>query len=740
MALAEHEQPMGQFNPSGEVRADSVVNAVSPPAINWRALLWTGAALLFAAVAQFYFANRRDVMWDGVIFYAIAVVCFVLALRRLRPAEAYGPAALTAATTVPAIAPVAAPEIAAPPAVIRIETAPRPALRDLLANLTRASQRRPALIIAAVSIVSGLLAASLANRLDAESYAVPTFLWAIGWLGFTSVFALDAPLPTRAEALSRLRAWAALHRLELITVGGIMLLALLVRLLSLDMIPTALGGDEGTQGVWALDALTGKLKNPFITGWYDMPTMHFFIVSIFLRFFPIGSVAALRLPYMLLALLSVLWTYLLVRDLWGNRWLAVLAAFALATAHYHIHFSRLGSAQIVDTFFVTLVLWLYIRAERSGSLLTYALCGLALGFSNFFYYGARIIGIILAMFVLYRAVSGLVSAIRARRLTDESRATALRSVAGLIVMGITAGLVVAPLGLFWINHPATLTSRANAVGIYPSGWMDLALATTGMTEWQLIGEQIRKSLSAFNFTPDPTFWYYPQRPLLDAVSGVLFVFGLAYSVAKLRQRPYWLLVAWFFLSVTFGWIMTENPPSSMRMLVVTPAVAILVALGLQQVFRLVRHTAGAVAWLALPLVLFAIAFLNLNFYFREYTPDNEYGFVLSQVSTPLARTLQQRTDDYKAYVFNAGASYMVLWNGNGVFNYMLYGKEGVDVTEPLTGPPTFVDPARSAVFVFMNPQSSDIQYVQQAYPQGRLQIMTAPSGRYPFAVYEVNWQ
>lgn len=718
MTLAEHDHPAAQFNAPSNPQAESPFSPEAFPlaATDWRALILALAALAFAARGQYVFLHQPDYMWDGVVFYAVAAVCFMAAVRRLQPSPDYLPNSgqLSALSFQGREGEPLAP-------------APSQALSIAGSRLRW--------LVALAAAGCSLLAAYLANRDPAaESYWGPFGLWLIGWVGFLGAFALGSRLPGREELARRLQAWLAAHTLEVLALGSVMFIAFLVRLIALETIPINLGGDEGTQGVWALDALTGKLKNMFTTGWYNMPTLQFFIVAAFLRFFPLGSVAALRLPYALLGLLSVLWTYLLVRDLWGSRRLALLSAFILATFSYHIHFSRLGSSQIVDAFFITLILWLYVRAERSGNLLTYALCGAALGFSLYFYYGARIIGIILAVFILHRAVSGRIAWPNRRRMGTWDWQPLAREALGLVVLLVAAFLVLAPLIGHYSRAPETFTSRIQAVSILAPGYLDREAAYWQTTKLHIIGEQIRKSLTGFHFTPDPTFWYRPGRPLLDAVSAVLMVFGVTYGIMAWRRREYWLVVTWLCLAVTFGWVLTENPPSSMRMLVATPAVAILVAIGLEQLIRLGHRLWGRIAWAALPLVAGIIALLNLNFYFREYTPTTEYGYVASQVATPLARYLQQRGGDYQIYLLSSGE----VLSDNGVLHYMLYGTPAVDILEPLTGPPTFVDPSRDAVFVFLPSRRGELQWVRQAYPQGRLREFARPDGRPLFTLYDVG--
>ncbi|MER3458933.1 MAG: hypothetical protein C4309_10175 [Chloroflexota bacterium] len=104
------------------------------------------------------------------------------------------------------------------------------------------------------------------------------------------------------------------------------------------------------------------------------------------------------------------------------------------------------------------------------------------------------------------------------------------------------------------------------------------------------------------------------------------------------------------------------------------------------------------------------------------------------MATPLARYLQQRGGTYQVYLLSNGE----VLSDNGVLRYMLYGTPVVDVLEPLTGPPTFVDPSREAVFVFLPSRRGELQWVRQAYPQGRVREFAGLDGRPLFTLYDAG--
>lgn len=635
-------------------------------------------ALALAAAAQNYFDTKRDYFWDGVTLYAAACVSFLIGVV-VSQARAAGQGRGWS------------PDLEALRAWVR-----RHALRVTVGGLG-----------IALVVVAGLRA----NETPAPQNCYPLlYAWALGCTGFIGAFLPGDTLARLRGGWDYLRArvrpgapgrWIALALL------AVMLLAAAVRMVNLDTIPINLSGDEGTQGVAAREFLPSGGQPPvntnmFVTGWYSVPNMSFFYDAFGLLLFGDTSIAGLRFPWALLGWLAVLCTFLLVRELWHDNRLALLAAFLLAVNHYHLHFSRLGSNQVADTFFMSLTLWLFVRGERQGGLYNFALAGAALGASLYGYFGARVVGIVLGVYVLYKLVF-------TRGYWQKYRLA-------LVVTGLAAVLVAFPLLRHFQLNPELLSLRFNQVGIVPSGWLEREVVITGKSEAELWGEQWRKSLSAFNYWHDPTAWYLPGRPLLDSLTGIAFVLGAALAVWRARQPRYLLIAAWFLLSVFIGWVLTENPPSSMRVVVVAPSVAILAALAAWEAAGALRRVWPAALAYAAPAFLIAVAVLNLDFYFREYTPTAVYGNPDAEVATLLGRDLQRQADP-NLYVYFFGAPNMYFDFGS--IPYMAPDVEGTSL-EPLTGPQELFDPKtpRRTLFVFLEGRTQDEQYIVETYAGG----------------------
>ncbi|HEC34692.1 MAG TPA: phospholipid carrier-dependent glycosyltransferase, partial [Chloroflexi bacterium] len=670
-------------------------------------LLAVGLALTL--LGQTYFAWRRAYVWDGVVFYALGASLWAAALRRL-------------------------------------EAGPRRPVWPLRA--LRAAATRP--LRAALSGAGALMAVGAgiaAVRTTPGADFTPHLLaWALGLCLFLIGL---APVPERERWL-RLMGLARTHRMELIALTALLLVALTIRAVAMDAIPANFGGDEGTQALAALRLIGPPLGNPFSTGWYSVPTMSFLAYGLAMRVFG-PTVAGVRALSALIGTATVLATFLLARELAG-RWVGYIAATLVACGHYGIHFSRLASNQVADGLFGALALYLLLRglSPRSSPSLSgqsgrgssgrgrasvpaphrgssgrgssgrasvpaphqesplLALAGVVLGLSWYGYFGSRLMTIVVGLYLAWRALA------EPRFLARQGRGI------GVLIAG--ALLAMSPLAFHYLAHPAELFSRYNQVSIFASGWLEREVVITGRSATSLLLDQFWKSVSAFNLTPDPTFWYRPGVPLLDPVSGVFFVLGLTAATVKRRRPTQGLLLLWFWSFVLLGWTLTENPPSSQRGMVALPVVAILTALGLAETGAVVRRllarrdhedrnnlltvaSAGAPGQgnrrrrrygaATVGLVLCIIAVVNLGFYFGVYTPRRVYGNPTAEVADVLCDVLEVREGIPPIYFDGAPVMY---WDF-GAIGFRLREVEGENFSpgEGLEG----VDLSPGALFVVL---------------------------------------
>ena len=687
-----------------------------------RWLLLIGA-LGFAVLGQFYFATKPEFFWDGVAFYAVAVVLFLILVR--------GPSQR--------LTRVEPPESRLSPAlVIRRLLVGVALLLALVVVLQLAQSQKnhwPIFWMWIAGIICYLLAfARLPMRWTTGADVSGEERGLAETTRQLSLFEYNQGRPLKRE---RLRQWVTAHGWEIGLAVLLVMGAWVLRAWRIDTIPWTLGGDEGSQGMWARDVIEGRQANMFGLGWLAVPNMSFYWQALWFKLFG-DDLIGLRLPWALVGTLTVLGAYLLVRRLFDVR-LAVLTAFLLATYHYHIHYSRLGSNQIADPLFTVWALYFLVIGWQSSvngggkpggsGRWAWALSGIITGLAFFFYAGSRQVPIILLAVVLWAALT------ETYFLREQGR--------NLLVM--LGGFVVSvgPMALLALRDPDNFNARLNQVGLFQSGLIDRVAAQTKGSRWSVLAEQFRKAFFAFNYFNDRVTWYAPPGiPLMDFASSIFFVLGAAVSVARMMKWRYAVFVIWFVLVIVLGAALTENPPSSQRLVSsVVPAV-FFVAVALRQLTLTLRDLLRLpelgrrvlVGGLAL-----ALALISVRYYFGPYQESWVYGSFNAEVATRVGYYLRELGPAYNEYFFGAPRMYANF----GSTPFIAKGNLAYDVKQPLVGAPSFVDPKRKAVFVFLPERINELAIIQQAYPNGvteQVRRIGAPDGPLLFTAYRVDSQ
>jgi 4-amino-4-deoxy-L-arabinose transferase-like glycosyltransferase len=657
-----------------------------------------GAALVLALLGQFYFFRRREYLWDGVVFYGLAALCFVLAWRQ---------------ATVHTRRPRAARQ------------------RSLHLDTWLRDRPVPAMLLATGLLLSFAATMLLQDRAWNQSTGDVVALWILG-MGAVGLAAL---WPPGSQGL-RLRTplWRDPSRetwLEVAIVVGLTVLALALRIAALDSVPYTLGGDEAWHGLLARQVLTGELRNPFVMGYMSMPTFFYWPLSWSL--WSVGNnVVGLRLPAVLAGTITVPVLYLFARRLWGRRTAFVTAMF-LATYDYHIHYSRLGANNVWDALFVLLALWALDRGVTASDEVKqsryFTLTGLVMGLSAYFYTGARLLPLLVVVYLAF---------LWARQVFNPARSESMKGLKWhLVLLMVLAFLVAAgPMFSYALTHPDEWNARINQVGIIQSGWLAREPGLTGKSLSRILAEQFLRAAGAFHVFADRTVWYGADKPLLGFLAGIFAVLGVAWATLRWRQRRYFLVLLWFWSVIITGGMLTESPPSSQRLVIAIPAVALLVAFGLEQTVRLVRRLFGIrPSWgnLALGLLVLVMAASSVRFYFVEFTPSRRYGSAIGETATMMGHYLREMEGEPQVYLFGAPLLY---W-GFGTMTFLAPDIQGQDVVDPLDAPPEFEAGEHSALFLFLPQRAGELAWVQQAFPDGRLQEFRDEGGQLRFIAYRV---
>lgn len=405
--------------------------------------------------------------------------------------------------------------------------------------------------------------------------------------------------------------WLKKHRVELFVLTIIVVLAFLIRFIDVELHPYSFINDEGHMGTGGDCIIQSKCQNFFSLGWAAQSRLAYFPYAISIAL--LGRTAlAVRLISVITGTLSVLAVYLLARELFNPK-IAWLAAITLSVLPVHIHFSRTGVDNIIDSLTAPLILWLLFRGIRRGSILHFVIAGIITGLCLYTYPGsllAATIGI---------GTLGYI-ALRTRGFLQAHRTN--------IAIFILAGLIIIiPLLGYYASDDEYLLYRWKRESILQNDGITELSKITGLNPLEVLTVQFAKSSLVFIATNAPGNFFSSPRPYLPAAEAIIFMLGIAYVLWRIKDIRYTVVFIWFWAVVILGSTLTGGPPTSQRMLMSTPALAIIVALGMTSILnvfnQLYPRTLKFSPIILLGLMLY-FGYANISYYFYDYRIGHYY--------------------------------------------------------------------------------------------------------------------
>ncbi|RME45889.1 MAG: phospholipid carrier-dependent glycosyltransferase [Chloroflexi bacterium] len=636
--------------------------------------------LALALIGQFFFSKVRGDSRDGLIFFALAVVLFlILAMRSEAEPTQEGP---------------------------------RTSWLHQAFDSVRGEPVRAALVV-----LSFALAYTTVRLLKAKpgtgSYWDAFALWGMGGLCIVAAFADFSRVD--------LRSWFRRHRLELVVVTVMTLTAGALRFVALGTIPDVVSGDEGKIGMLALSVLKGELNNMMATI-FGHSTMYIFAMAGAMKLFGV-NVMGLRLLSALGGTLTVPALYVLARRMFGVR-VAVIAAALLTVSHFHLHFSRIIVAgSIQDALFATLAFYFFLTGLEERSPFRFVLSALVIGIHLYIYMGARLLILLLPAYVFALWITD-------QELVRENLGNLLTFVGALIVMS-------APMALWAVEHTAEFMARANQVGIIQSGWLANEAHRTGQSQFSILVHLLVQAFLTVNYYPAKAF-YNSTLPMLDFLSGATFILGLAYSLYHITDRRHLLLNAWFWSGIVVGGALVVLPAdAAYRIMIIFPAVCIFAALGWDRLieFGVREMPAKKVTMNAFTAVFIVlVTVLNLKAYFIDYAQSCRYEDWGTRFASYMGEYLGTVGPEYKAYLMGAPR---IRYGIHRSVDFLSEGTSVTNVDERITSEPTFVDPNSKVVFIFIPDRQNELTFVKQYMPGGKV-LRKYDCGNLMMVIYQVD--
>jgi hypothetical protein len=424
-------------------------------------------------------------------------------------------------------------------------------------------------------------------------------------------------------------------------IGGIVLLAFLLRVPFLDLYPIGFTPDEASFGYDAYSILhTGKDQwghsFPFVLesfGDFKAPLYTYLDIP-FVAILGLTK-TAVRLPNALLGVGAVWVVYLLVTELSLRRErkqsllitdkktqipgqvrhdVGIIAALFLAISPWHIQLSRGAFEANMISFFVPLGILLFLKGLKNKKYLPWS--AFIFGLSLFTYHTAKVITPLMVGFVVVLywnnitrhagldPVSASNGGMGKRQIADRARNDMKYTIIATLIFcffviatGITflngAGSRVTDISIFNGALESQALDRLSAI----QGGLSPVISKLFYNKYVVSSQRFATNYISYfslnflfqNGAREGTYGMIPGFPVLYWFELPLFLFFILYSVRHYRKKYIWLILFWLFISpipasLTQGVGHAANRAASML-----PVLQIASAIGLYQLYLVIKQ-------------------------------------------------------------------------------------------------------------------------------------------------------
>ncbi len=552
-------------------------------------------------------------------------------------------------------------------------------------------------------IISAVIAvyATQAGQNDAYGY-VFTVLWVFA----IALLVISVLLDTnwRHASIDTSLAWLKKHRAELLVIAFIVALAFLIRFADVELHPYSFNNDEGQMGSGGACIVRGECANFFSLGWADQARLAFFPYAVSIAL--LGKTAlAVRLVSVITGTLSVLAVYLFAREVFDKK-VAWLSAILLSILPLHIHFSRTGVDNIVDALTAPLILWLVFRGAKRGSSLSLTAAGLVTGLCMYTYPGSLLaagLGIGTLGYIAVRTRGFLRTHIKA-----------------LVVFILAIVIVLLPILGYYSANSVYFLSRFKRESILQDAGIPAQSQATGLNAAEILTTQFAKSSLVYLVSNAPGNFFNSPRAYLSVVEAIIFMLGMLCVLWHIKDIRYTVVFIWFWAVVILGSTLTGGPPTSQRLLMSTPALSIIVALGMINIlaaFKQFYQPMARFAPIALLSFLFYAGYTNLSYYFSEYRIGHYYEDTTNELPYEAGR--------FVSPLHEQGAMYLI---ANPEDPYLSF--ESFHYFSPDVDKYDFQNITREQLFRF--PKDKDILFVALPGYESNLELISrwVPGGKW----------
>lgn len=396
------------------------------------------------------------------------------------------------------------------------------------------------------------------------------------------------PSRTSTAALAPLRRQPGFYLWPLL----ILVLAAILRFYLISTIPFGWHYDESANALLARDIAAGKQFPIYYAAYTGREVLFIYLEALAYKMVGVGIVPA-RLVAAGTGLLTVALTIAVGKEFVSRR-MGLWAAAFLAVSLWHVIFSRNDYRVISQPLVQLLAIWFFLRGLRGTpaepvpvvgrgwrrSRRDFILAGIFLGLTLYTYTGARFFPFV----ILGIAILALLFARKEIR----------RLWPWIVLSGLVALAVFAPLGIYFLNHPGDFLGRSVQVSVFSPAW-------SGGDPWGRLWQSVRETAGMFTYRGDPNFRFnYASQPVFGPLEGALFYAGLllclwlALRTRGLQRVLYASMILWLIVMLLPMTFSAEGLPYYPRAAGVLPVIYFFPALTVDAAARWAEgHLPGA---------------------------------------------------------------------------------------------------------------------------------------------------
>ncbi len=578
---------------------------------------------------------------------------------------------------------------------------------------------RRGLVIRFVGIV-GAVSLAVASMYAWTATPDAFFGWqGVLWIAAMALLVLSCMgwYPRKESTLALGPPWT---RGELLLFASLLAFSLFTRLAWLSDIPWRIDPDEHTAFAESMRFVQNSpTLSLFTTTWFNtgMPSLWLAAEGGMMRLAGTG-LDGVRLWTALTGALAVIPVYALARQEWG-RATAAFSGLAVGALAVFVHYSRVSMPNVGPPLWWATCFFFLLRGLRSRRPGDFVWAGLAAGTSMYTFYSTRTLPFLLLAFSLYL----LVFQFRVFR----------ERLGHFVLLVISFFIGFGPLLAYFQQNPQMWLGRATSELVTPlhipanwDGWV---------AAWTAIAPQLQANLLGVSVVPSQDGVFF--APLLLPAEAVLLVLGLGVLLWRWRHPGAFLILLWMgsLLFLNSLVIASGKPnPNLAHWSNLLPAVCISLALPAACWLSALRRLsyrgrvaggalmAGGVAW---------FVWANAYFYLVTYPPSvpaeaYNYGMQGRYLSNVPGKTVVR-------FVANSYAPLNL-----EVAELMAHNTPAGQFFNPSRDLPLSLNPGYDTDFVFTIDTLGYLPILQNYYPEGRVEVLTAPGAIPVITIYHVK--